>query len=271
MMNAVMMTKKKAINFYIEESAKWKQELKTEKIENERIRHLLQSYSSSDYLIDRIYPTVAGMEAFQDEKPKKKKDCGGSSEDEQKKPFRRRSNQEFLADKRKNGTEVWQPKETRTCYRCNEIGHIAWNCQKNAKTKQGVSQKLKEKVVDVESLIEKVFENSTYEVGECSKKNIIKQKAENNQVWVVKKVSEKVGDESGSIKPEEPQGEVNILVNNEEFPSLKFEEVKKKVGKIEISNQFYKEKNEFDVEKTFKSKLHFWPLWLYHFYYISPK
>ncbi|KAJ0866899.1 hypothetical protein HanRHA438_Chr12g0557011 [Helianthus annuus] len=72
MMNATMMTKQKAINFYIEESAKWKQELETEKIENERIRRLLQSYSSSDYLIDRIYPTVAGMEAFQDDKPKKK-------------------------------------------------------------------------------------------------------------------------------------------------------------------------------------------------------
>ncbi|KAJ0834486.1 hypothetical protein HanRHA438_Chr16g0744141 [Helianthus annuus] len=72
MMNAVMMSKQKAINFYIEESAKWKQELETEKIENERIRRLLQSYSSSDYLIDRIYPTVAGLEAFQDEKTKKK-------------------------------------------------------------------------------------------------------------------------------------------------------------------------------------------------------
>ncbi|KAJ0767526.1 hypothetical protein HanLR1_Chr03g0090401 [Helianthus annuus] len=79
MMNAVMMTKQKAINFYIEESAKWKQELETEKIENERIRRLLQSYSSSDYLIDRIYPTIAGMEAFKDEKPKEKKDRGKKS------------------------------------------------------------------------------------------------------------------------------------------------------------------------------------------------
>ncbi|KAJ0887198.1 putative transcription factor interactor and regulator CCHC(Zn) family [Helianthus annuus] len=71
MMNATMMTKQKAINHYIEECAKLKQELETEKIENERIR-LLLSYSSSNYLIDRIYPTVAGFEAFQDEKPKKK-------------------------------------------------------------------------------------------------------------------------------------------------------------------------------------------------------
>ncbi|KAJ0796881.1 hypothetical protein HanPI659440_Chr04g0167511 [Helianthus annuus] len=68
MMNAVMMSKQKAINHYIEECAKLKQELETEKIENERIRRLLMSYSSSDYLIDRIYPTVAGFEAFQDKK-----------------------------------------------------------------------------------------------------------------------------------------------------------------------------------------------------------
>ncbi|KAJ0614576.1 putative transcription factor interactor and regulator CCHC(Zn) family [Helianthus annuus] len=37
MMNATMMTKQKAINYYIEECAKLKQELETEKIENERI------------------------------------------------------------------------------------------------------------------------------------------------------------------------------------------------------------------------------------------
>ncbi|KAF5799062.1 hypothetical protein HanXRQr2_Chr07g0300231 [Helianthus annuus] len=72
MMNVTMMTKQKAINHYIEECAKLKQELETEKIENERIRRLLLSYSSSDYLIDRIYPTVAGFEAFQEEKSKKK-------------------------------------------------------------------------------------------------------------------------------------------------------------------------------------------------------
>ncbi|KAJ0435597.1 hypothetical protein HanIR_Chr17g0895051 [Helianthus annuus] len=45
MMNAVMMSKQKAINFYIEESAKWKQELETEKIENETIRRLYGSFS----------------------------------------------------------------------------------------------------------------------------------------------------------------------------------------------------------------------------------
>ncbi|KAJ0533621.1 putative transcription factor interactor and regulator CCHC(Zn) family [Helianthus annuus] len=420
MMNVVMMTKQKAINFYIEESAKWKQELETEKIENERIRRLLQIYSSSDYLIDRIYPTVAGMEAFQDEKPKKKKDCGkkptvsynkclppiwegysprkpneeqlekavniklktyitdvlpdnidvtftssdtdheseiikkvvdqvldtneepesksgsewsnslvnsenssvkrsyskdfllskaslndetsevvytlndsdklyynkefpirsvrfdmikkvfkmteiniseikdlnlsrkpkkytsrvqqrlnkkkgynsgsgfqkkpnqnrsykkkglgfvppenykndinsktktefvsgGSSEDEQKKPFWRQSNQEFLAERKKNGTEVFYQRETRTCYKCNEVGHIAWNCQKNAKTIQGVSQKLKEKVVNVEPTTNrlKFFENSTYEVGECSKKNFYKKKEKDNQMWLLRRL-----------------------------------------------------------------------------------
>ncbi|KAJ0922544.1 putative transcription factor interactor and regulator CCHC(Zn) family [Helianthus annuus] len=155
------------------------------------------------------------------------------------------------------GADVIHQKETRTYYKCNEAGHIAWNCPKNAKTKLGVYKKLKEKVVDVEPPIEKfkIFENSTYEIGECSKKNFYKKNEKENQVWVVKKVEEKVGDESGSIKPEEPQVEVKILVNDDDFPSLKFEEVKQKVGKVEISNQFYTEKTKFDVEKTFSGNV----------------
>ncbi|KAM0008785.1 putative transcription factor interactor and regulator CCHC(Zn) family [Helianthus debilis subsp. tardiflorus] len=239
MMNATLMSKQKAINFYIEESAKWKQELEIEKIENERIRRLLLSYTTSDYLIDRVYPTVAGLEAFQDEKQKKKNDCGGSSDEEQKKPFWKQSNQEFLAERKRNGAEVFYQRETRTCYRCNEVGHIAWNCTQNTKAKQGASRKLKEKVVDVEPPTEKLrmFENSKFEVGEYSQKNKYEKIGKDNQVWVAKKDEVNVGDESGSTKPEEPQVEKKILVNDEEFPSSKFEEVKKKVGKTEISNQ----------------------------------
>ncbi|KAF5760435.1 putative transcription factor interactor and regulator CCHC(Zn) family [Helianthus annuus] len=182
---------------------------------------------------------------------------GGSSDEEQKKPFWRQSNQEFLAERKKNGVEISYLRKTRTCYRCNEVGHIAWNCTRNAKAKQGVSQKLKEKIVDVEPPTEKLrmFENSKFEVGECSQKNKYEKKGKDNQVWVAKKDDVIVGDESGSTKPEEPQVEKKILVNNEEFPSLKFEEVKKKVGKTEISNQFYKEKNDFDVEKTFNGNV----------------
>ncbi|KAJ0547101.1 putative transcription factor interactor and regulator CCHC(Zn) family [Helianthus annuus] len=105
---------------------------------------------------------------------------GRSAEEEQKKPFWRQSNQEFLAEKKKIGTAMPHPKETRICYKCNEAGHIAWNCQKNIKKKQGVSEKLKEKVVDVEPPTEKlkVFENSTYEVGECSKKEFLQKERE---------------------------------------------------------------------------------------------
>ncbi|KAJ0883533.1 putative transcription factor interactor and regulator CCHC(Zn) family [Helianthus annuus] len=207
-MNATLMSKQKAINFYIEESAKWKQELETEKIENERIRRLLLSYTTSDYLIDRVYPTVAGLEAFQDEKPKKKKDCGGSAEEEQQKPFWRQSNKEFLAERKKNGDNICYLRETRTCYRCNETSHIAWNCSKSVQSKQGVSQKLKEKVVDVDTPTNgsKFFENSKFEVGECSEKNFYKKKGKDNQVWVAKKGEVNVGDESGSTKPEEPHG-----------------------------------------------------------------
>ncbi|KAM0061248.1 hypothetical protein Hdeb2414_s0004g00133701 [Helianthus debilis subsp. tardiflorus] len=115
---------------------------------------------------------------------------------------------------------------------------------------------IERKVVDVEPPTENfnVFENSIHEIGECSK-HVYKKKAENNQMWVVKQVDEKVGDESGSTKPEEPQDEMKISVNDDDFPSLKFEEIKQKVGKVEISGQFYTEKSEFDVEKTFNGNV----------------
>ena len=76
-MSATLMTKQSVINDYIEDCANLKKELELEKIESERINRLLLSYTTCDYLIDRVYPTVAGLEAF------KKK---GKEEDTGKKP-----------------------------------------------------------------------------------------------------------------------------------------------------------------------------------------
>ncbi|KAJ0744746.1 putative transcription factor interactor and regulator CCHC(Zn) family [Helianthus annuus] len=67
-MNSTLMMKQKVINEYIEDCAKLKQDLELEKIESEKIKRLLLSYTTCDYLIDRVYPTVAGLEAFKEEK-----------------------------------------------------------------------------------------------------------------------------------------------------------------------------------------------------------
>ncbi|KAJ0603458.1 hypothetical protein HanHA300_Chr02g0038481 [Helianthus annuus] len=190
-------------------------------------------------------------------------ESGGSAEEEQKKLFWKQSNQEFLAEKKRIGTGVFHRKETRTYFRYNKAGHIAWNCLLDTKTKQEVSQKLKEKAVEkheppTETF--KIFKNSTFEVGGCSKKFFYKKRAKDNQMWVVKKFSEKFGDESDSKKSEEPQVEVkeeNSVppVDDVNFPPLRYKNFKPKVGKVEISNQFYSEKNEFDVEKAFNGNV----------------
>ncbi|KAF5799059.1 putative transcription factor interactor and regulator CCHC(Zn) family [Helianthus annuus] len=186
---------------------------------------------------------------------------GTSAEDEKKSSFWRQSNWEFLAEKKK--AEVYQRKETRTCYRCQEVGHIAWNCPKATNTKQGVSEKLKEIVVDkTEPPTErfKVFKNSTYEVGECSKRFYKRRGNLDNQAWVIKKSDVKSVNESDSTKSEEPhvvkKSENSVPpMDDENFPPLRTENFKQKIGKVEISNQFYSEKNEFDVEKTFNGNV----------------
>ncbi|KAJ0614804.1 putative transcription factor interactor and regulator CCHC(Zn) family [Helianthus annuus] len=163
-------------------------------------------------------------------------------------------------------------KETRTCFQCKTVGHIARNCPKAIQSKQGVSLKMKEKMVENEPPTKqfKVFKNSKFEVGECSKSAYKRKVKPNNRRWVIKKSddsssndsnsskSEELssGDESDSSKSEEPQvelkGENSVLpLDDANFPPLRAENLKLKIGKVEISNQFFSEKKDFDVEKAF--------------------
>ncbi|KAJ0743915.1 putative transcription factor interactor and regulator CCHC(Zn) family [Helianthus annuus] len=256
-MSATLMTKQSVINDYIEDCANLKKELELERIESERINRLLLSYTTCDYLIDRVYPTVAGLEAFK--KKEKEEDTGGSSEDEQKKPFWKQSNQEFLAEVKKNVRKFASRVDRRTCFKCQKVGHIAWNCQESIYSKQGVSSNsdMKKKCVD----------KSTLEVSETSKRFYKRQVDLSKQKWVVKSESNS-DNESDSIKSEESLVDKKIVnsvpvVNDENFSSLSKENLMKKVGKVKISNQFFADKGEFDVEKAFNGKVkHILGRWL---------
>ncbi|MFS7962497.1 hypothetical protein Hanom_Chr08g00727311 [Helianthus anomalus] len=114
----------------------------------------------------------------------------------------------------------------------------------------------------------KVFENSTFKAGESSKhfyKRIINL---NKQKWVV--ISETSSDnESDSSKSEESSvlsSDENSFpeMNDDNFPPFSKENLKLKVGKIEISDQFFPSKEEFDAETTFNGKCYIflgkWPM-----------
>ncbi|KAJ0452900.1 putative transcription factor interactor and regulator CCHC(Zn) family [Helianthus annuus] len=140
--------------------------------------------------------------------------------------------------------EVVQKKETRTCFQCNIVGHIAKDCSKAIQSKQGVSLKMKEKMIESEppTKLFIVFKNSKFEVGECSKRFYKRRANLDNQKWVVKKSvdsssddsdsskSEELssGDESDSTKSEEPQveskGENSVpTMDDANFPPLRAE------------------------------------------------
>ncbi|KAM0008768.1 hypothetical protein Hdeb2414_s0105g00795531 [Helianthus debilis subsp. tardiflorus] len=191
---------------------------------------------------------------------------GTSAEEEEKKEFWRQSNSEFLAkkqDEMKKMTE--QKKDMRTYFQCNKLGYIARECSKAIQSKQGVSCKLKEKVVDFEPPIDrtKLFKNSTFKIGECSNKFYRKKAKSDNQKWVVKKAVESSSDdsdrskseelsssdESDSTKSDEPQvvskckailkNEKSVpTVDDENFPSLRAENYKKKLVKLKFLTNF---------------------------------
>ncbi|KAJ0927084.1 putative transcription factor interactor and regulator CCHC(Zn) family [Helianthus annuus] len=198
-------------------------------------------------------------------KPKTVFVSGKTTEDEKDQAFRKQTNQEFLAKKQEDMKKkvVQKKMETRTCFQCKTVGHVARNCPKTFKPKQEVSGKLKGKVVEKTEFSTRKFtgfENSTFEVGECSK-NVLKRKENvKNQKWVVKGSGNSSGDESDSTKSEEPCVDRKVersvpTMNDENFPPLRAENFMKKVGKVEISNQFYSDKKKFDVEKTFNGNV----------------
>ncbi|KAJ0575952.1 putative transcription factor interactor and regulator CCHC(Zn) family [Helianthus annuus] len=172
---------------------------------------------------------------------------GTSSEEEEKRAFWRQSNNEFFKKKQDEMKKMAEQKQdTRTCFQCNTVGHIARDCTKAIQSKQGVSRKLKEKVVEFEPPIDrtKLFKISTFKIGECSNKFYQKKARSDNQKWVVKKAVESssddsdrskseelsTGDESDSTKSDKPQvvskseailkDEKSVpIVNDEDFPS----------------------------------------------------
>ncbi|KAF5803699.1 putative transcription factor interactor and regulator CCHC(Zn) family [Helianthus annuus] len=198
-------------------------------------------------------------------KPKTVFVSGKTSEAVKEQAFRKQTNQEFLAKKQEDMKKNAVPKkiETRTCFQCKMAGHVARNCPKTFKTKQEISGKLKEKVVGKTELKTRKFtgfENSTFEKGECSKNGLKRKEDLKNQKWVVKGSGNSSGDESDSTKSEEPRVERKVertvpTVNDEKFPPLRAENFMKKVGKVEISNQFYSDKKKFDVEKAFNGNV----------------
>ncbi|KAF5755650.1 putative transcription factor interactor and regulator CCHC(Zn) family [Helianthus annuus] len=183
---------------------------------------------------------------------------GTSSEEEKEKLFRKQSNRDFLAKKQDEMKTVDQKKKTRTCFKCGKNGHNAINCFQENQSKQGVS-KLKEKVIEFEPPIDrtKLIKNSKFEIGEGSNRFYKKRAKSDNQKWVFKKSgnsssddsdrskSEELssGDESDSTKSEEPQVEENgeksvPTVDDENFPPLRAENFKKKIGKLRLQTNF---------------------------------
>ncbi|KAJ0681283.1 hypothetical protein HanPI659440_Chr16g0634051 [Helianthus annuus] len=96
-LNGAYMIKQEMVNYYIDMCAELEQKLETQRIETERVNKFLKSYSCSSYVIDRIYPTVEGMKAFEEKTSEGKnsetkedtevKNSGSSSEEEEKSSF----------------------------------------------------------------------------------------------------------------------------------------------------------------------------------------
>ncbi|KAF5796923.1 putative transcription factor interactor and regulator CCHC(Zn) family [Helianthus annuus] len=74
-LQGAFMIKQKVVNNYIEKCAALEQKLELQRIETERVNRLLKSYSCTSYVSDRIYPTVEGMKAWEEDEVTEEKRC----------------------------------------------------------------------------------------------------------------------------------------------------------------------------------------------------
>ncbi|MFS7980355.1 hypothetical protein Hanom_Chr10g00938461 [Helianthus anomalus] len=61
------------VNFYTKKCAELELKLETQRIETERVKNLLESYSCSTFVVDRIYPIVESLKTFEEKKTSKEK------------------------------------------------------------------------------------------------------------------------------------------------------------------------------------------------------
>ncbi|KAF5757572.1 putative transcription factor interactor and regulator CCHC(Zn) family [Helianthus annuus] len=100
-LQGAFMIKQKVVNNYIEKCAALEQKLEAQRIETERVNRLLKSYSCTSYVLDRIYPTVEGMKAFEDEEVTKEQKV--SEEKTHEKKTEKKNDTKKKIDKKNSG------------------------------------------------------------------------------------------------------------------------------------------------------------------------
>ncbi|KAJ0522101.1 hypothetical protein HanIR_Chr10g0478701 [Helianthus annuus] len=103
-LQGAFMIKQKVVNNYIEKCAALEQKLELQRIETERVNRLLKIYSCTSYVIDRIYPTVEGMKAFEEDEVTEEKNAEKVSEEKTpEKKIEKKKDTKTKADKKNSG------------------------------------------------------------------------------------------------------------------------------------------------------------------------
>ncbi|MFS7986277.1 hypothetical protein Hanom_Chr11g01008411 [Helianthus anomalus] len=193
-----------------------------------------------------------------------------------------RSNEKSRAESQKRAMKSVKVKEKPKELKVSEQKVKEKKVQKQkVKLSQGQKERLRKKRKKAREYLERILSSDTtskteksYDKSSCSPKNDKSSKTNSSDAnlrteWSVKKGkvpgndldSSKSkepcsGDDSDSSKSEEPPVELKSensvpTMDDINFPPLRAENYKQKVDEVEISNQSFSDKKDFDVEKAF--------------------
>ncbi|KAM0008767.1 putative transcription factor interactor and regulator CCHC(Zn) family [Helianthus debilis subsp. tardiflorus] len=223
-LQGAFMIKQKVMNNYIEKCAALEQNLELQRIETERVIHLLKSYSCTSYVIDRIYPTVESTKAWEEDEVTEEKDAGIVDEGKTpEKKVEKKTDTKKKTDKKDSGKK--QSVSYNECPPPLENGYLARNPNDERVKKATNSQWESESSVNLPENIDVVYTSSDTDQQSQLMKKVVDHVLDNDEK-----------EESKSESSSESKSESSIPSQTE------------KQGKIVYDKEFMLSKSNLDDE-----------------------
>ncbi|KAJ0514708.1 putative transcription factor interactor and regulator CCHC(Zn) family [Helianthus annuus] len=276
-LQGAFMMKQKVVNNYIAKCDVLEQKLELQRIETERVNRLLKSYSCTYYAIDRIYPTVEGMKAFEDDEVIKEQKASEKKISEKKNDTKKKT------DKKNSGKK--QGVSYNKCPPSLENGYLPRNPNSERVQKATNLQWESEPTVNLPENIDITFTSSDTDHESELIKNVVDQvlekdeseefmsesrpesKSESDTSSQISKQGKRVYNKEFLLSKSNLDGETfkvaytlndsDKLYSDEEFPirGVKTEMIKKVFKLTEINISEIKDVNLTDKPKKYTSRV----------------
>ncbi|KAJ0546137.1 hypothetical protein HanIR_Chr08g0357571 [Helianthus annuus] len=265
------MIKQKVVNNYIEKCAVLEQKLEAQRIETERVNRLLKSYSCTSYVIDRIYLTIEGMKAFEEDEVTKEQTEEKTSEkkNEKKNDTNKKTDKKNSGKKQgvsynkcppplENGYLPINPNSERV----QKATNLQWESESSVNLPESIDVTFTSSNTDQQSqlmkkVVDHVLDNDETEESKSESSTPGQNEKQGKRVYDKEFLLSKSNLNDETFKVAYTLNDSDKLYSDEEFPirGVKTEMIKKVFKLTEINISEIKDLNLTDKPKKYTSRV----------------